>query len=171
MTATSASGSKFYELIASQQDYIAERSQNWLPSYSVIDMDEDSFTIDTYQITAEGVAEKIDETFTIQKTGGESAVTVATLTSGGETYYRLRDVAASVSGTDSQFDVAWDGSVVVTTGTAYTGEMPTAAAASGSAETLTLTVDGASVTSAALLANGNYYLPASFFTSIGVQVG
>ena len=49
--------------------------------------------------------------------------------------------------------------------------MPTAAAASGSAETLTLTVDGASVTSAALLANGNYYLPASFFTSIGVQVG
>ena len=171
MTANSASGSKFYELIAAQQDYIAERSQNWLPSYSVIDMDEDSFTIDTYQITAEGVAEKIDETFTIQKTGGESAVTVATLTSGGETYYRLRDVAASVSGTDSQFDVAWDGSVVVTTGTAYTGEMPTAAAASGSAETLTLTVDGASVTSAALLANGNYYLPASFFTSIGVQVG
>ena len=171
MTANSASGSKFYELIAAQQDYIAERSQNWLPSYSVIDMDEDSFTIDTYQITAEGVAEKIDETFTIQKTGGESAVTVATLTSGGETYYRLRDVAASVSGTDSQFDVAWDGSIVVTTGTAYTGEMPTAAAASGSAETLTLTVDGASVTSAALLANGNYYLPASFFTSIGVQVG
>ena len=32
MTANSASGSKFYELIASQQDYVAERSQNWLPS-------------------------------------------------------------------------------------------------------------------------------------------
>ena len=39
------------------------------------------------------------------------------------------------------------------------------------ASALTLSVDGASVTSAALLANGNYYLPASFFTSIGVQVG
>ena len=32
MTANSASGSKFYELIAAQQDYVAERSQNWLPS-------------------------------------------------------------------------------------------------------------------------------------------
>jgi len=54
MTANSASGSKFYELIPTQQDYIAERSQNWLPSYSVIDMDSDSFSITTYQITAEG---------------------------------------------------------------------------------------------------------------------
>ena len=30
LTANSASGSKFYELIAQQQDYIAARSQNWL---------------------------------------------------------------------------------------------------------------------------------------------
>ena len=34
MTANSASGSKYYELINSQQDYIETRSQNWLPSYS-----------------------------------------------------------------------------------------------------------------------------------------
>ena len=85
MTANSASGSKFYELIPTQQDYIAERSQNWLPSYSVIDMDSDSFSITTYQITAEGKVEAIDDTFTIQKTDG-----AATLTEGGETYYRLR---------------------------------------------------------------------------------
>lgn len=64
MTANSASGSKFYELIPTQQDYIAERSQNWLPSYSVIDMDSDSFSITTYQITAEGKVEAIDDTFT-----------------------------------------------------------------------------------------------------------
>ena len=38
MSANSASGSKFYELISAQQDYIAQRSQNWLPSYSVITM-------------------------------------------------------------------------------------------------------------------------------------
>ena len=69
MTANSASGSKFYELIASQQDYIAKRSQNWLPSYSVITMTPDSFSIDTYQITDSGKAEAIDETFTINKTG------------------------------------------------------------------------------------------------------
>lgn len=67
MSANSASGSKFYELIASQQDYIANRSQNWLPSYSVINMSETSFSIDTYQITDEGKVEAIDQTFTIQK--------------------------------------------------------------------------------------------------------
>lgn len=67
MTANSASGSKYYELIAAQQDYIAARSQNWLPSYSVITMDADSFAIDTYQITDDGMIEAIDETFTIEK--------------------------------------------------------------------------------------------------------
>ena len=73
MTANSASGSKFYELISSQQDYIASRSQNWLPSWSVITMSETSFSIDTYQLTADGKTEKIDSTFTINKTGdGES---------------------------------------------------------------------------------------------------
>ena len=68
MTANSASGSKFYELIATQQDYVAVRSQNWLPSYSVINLSEDAFSIDTYQITESGKTEKIDETFTIHKT-------------------------------------------------------------------------------------------------------
>ncbi len=67
MTANSASGSKYYELISTQQDYIAARSQNWLPSYSVINLTKDSFTINTYQITENSV-EKIDDTFTITKT-------------------------------------------------------------------------------------------------------
>lgn len=73
MTANSASGSKYYELISAQQDYIAERSQNWLPSWSVITLSADAFSIDTYQLTADGQTEKIDQTFTIRKTGdGES---------------------------------------------------------------------------------------------------
>ncbi|MDO4285813.1 MAG: metallophosphoesterase family protein [Eubacteriales bacterium] len=67
MTANSASGSKFYELISTQQDYIETRSQNWLPSYSVIHLSDSAFTIDTYQITENSV-EKIDDTFTIYKT-------------------------------------------------------------------------------------------------------
>ncbi len=67
MTANSASGSKYYELISTQQDYIAARSQNWLPSYSVINLTKDSFTINTYQITENSV-EKIDDSFTITKT-------------------------------------------------------------------------------------------------------
>ncbi|WP_294498472.1 metallophosphoesterase family protein [uncultured Gemmiger sp.] len=68
MTANSASGSKFYELLATQQDYIAVRSQNWLPSYSVLHITDDTFSIDTYQITDDGQVEPIDQTFTITKT-------------------------------------------------------------------------------------------------------
>lgn len=68
MTANSASGSKYYELLSTQQDYIANRSQNWLPSYSVITMTADTFAIDTYQITDDGKTEAIDDTFTIKKT-------------------------------------------------------------------------------------------------------
>ena len=174
MTANSASGSKFYELIATQQDYIAQRSQNWLPSYSVIEMDSNSFAITTYQITAGGAVEMIDDTFTIQKTAQtdepQQTVDAATLTVDGETYYRLRDVAAAVSGTDSQFNVAWNGGVVVNTGAAYTDAVPAAAPASGTSVSLTLTVDGESVTEDAVLANGNYYLPASFYTGLGVEL-
>lgn len=68
MTANSASGSKYYELVSTQQDYIAARSQNWLPSYSIITMDAEKFTIDTYQITDDGSVEAIDDTFTIEIT-------------------------------------------------------------------------------------------------------
>ena len=68
MTANSASGSKYYELLSTQQDYVAARSQNWLPSYSVITMTADSFSIDTYQITDDGKTEAIDDIFTINKT-------------------------------------------------------------------------------------------------------
>ena len=176
MTANSASGSKFYELIAAQQDYIANRSQNWLPSYSVIEMDADSFSIVTYQVTAEGKTEAIDDAFTIQKSTADqndqtAQADVATLTAGGETYYRLRDVAASVNGSDHQFNVAWNNGVVVTTGAAYTGAVPTAAPTAGTAASLTLTVDGKSVTTGAMLASGNYYVTAAFLADLGVSLG
>ena len=46
--------------------------------------------------------------------------------------------------------------------------MPAGTPASGSAVTLTLTVDGKSVTTPAVLANGSYYLPASFYGTLGV---
>ena len=117
MTANSASGSKYYELISAQQDYIAERSQNWLPSWSVITLSETSFSIDTYQLTADGQTEKIDETFTIRKTGESESLT-APLTR-AEAVQRLYDdagrpaVSASVTfsdvaaGADYQSAVAW----------------------------------------------------------------
>ena len=67
MTANSASGSKFYNLITTQQDFVAYRNQNWKPSYSVISLDGDSFRIDTYSII-DGKPVEIDQPFTIQKT-------------------------------------------------------------------------------------------------------
>ena len=91
MTANSASGSKYYELISAQQDYIAERSQNWLPSWSVITLSADAFSIDTYQLTADGQTEKIDETFTIVKDGDGESLT-APLTR-AEAVQRLYDDA------------------------------------------------------------------------------
>ena len=48
MEANSSTGSKFYNLIDAQQDYIAERSQTWTPSYSIIDFTETTATITTY---------------------------------------------------------------------------------------------------------------------------
>ncbi len=67
MTANSASGSKFYELIPQQQDFIAYRNQNWHPSYSVISVDNQNFSISTYSIV-DGKTSQIDTSFTIEKT-------------------------------------------------------------------------------------------------------
>lgn len=39
---------------------------------------------------------------------------------GSTTYLLLRDVAEALNGTAAQFNVSWDGGVVITTGTAYT---------------------------------------------------
>ena len=64
MEANSATGSKYYNLISTQQDYIAERSQTWTPTYSVVNVTSDSFTINTYDVNA---GDKIDNSFTITK--------------------------------------------------------------------------------------------------------
>ncbi|MGN0484239.1 MAG: fibronectin type III domain-containing protein [Lachnospiraceae bacterium] len=66
MEANSATGSKFYNLIATQQDYIAERSQTWQPSYSVIDVDDTTFTITTYDAKTNAVMPG-SSTYTIEK--------------------------------------------------------------------------------------------------------
>lgn len=68
ITSNSASGSKYYELNSTQQNYIEKRSQNWLPSYSIIEMTEKSFKIDTYEIDDNGAVAPIDDTFEITKT-------------------------------------------------------------------------------------------------------
>lgn len=64
MTAGSSSGSKYYDLVPRQQSYIANRWQQDVPTYSVIDITDTTFTINTYRTDIE---EKIDETFSIAK--------------------------------------------------------------------------------------------------------
>lgn len=64
MEANSATGSKYYNLISTQHDYIAERSQTWTPTYSVVNVTSDSFTINTYDVNT---GDKIDNSFTITK--------------------------------------------------------------------------------------------------------
>lgn len=75
--ANSATGSKFYQLIGTQQDYIAARCQSWRPTYSVIDITETTLTVSTYdaatneKLVADG---GIDTTYTIVKQADKSAL-------------------------------------------------------------------------------------------------
>ena len=64
LTSNSATGSKFYNIIPEQQDYVAARSQNWRPSYSVINITKNSFTVNTYDVET---GEAIDSSYTIVK--------------------------------------------------------------------------------------------------------
>ena len=46
--ANSATGSKYYDLFNPVQDYIAEKSQTYTPTYSVISVTDDTFSVTTY---------------------------------------------------------------------------------------------------------------------------
>lgn len=76
MEANSSTGSKFYELIPAQQDYIAERSQTWTPSYSVINMTETALTITTYDADTNEVLEG-SSAYTIVKKADSTALAEA----------------------------------------------------------------------------------------------
>lgn len=64
MTANSSSGSKYYDLVPRMQTYIANRWQEDVPTYSVVDITDSTLTINTYRTDND---EKIDQTFTIAK--------------------------------------------------------------------------------------------------------
>ena len=75
--ANSATGSKFYQLIGTQQNYIAARCQSWRPTYSVIDITDTTLTVTTYdaatneKLVADG---GIDTTYTIVKQADKTAL-------------------------------------------------------------------------------------------------
>ena len=87
LEANSATGSKFYNLIASKQDYISERSQTWTPSYSVVTVTDNSFSVKTYdastrqelagsssyKIVKKAETQKITGTTTYKKTTASKA--------------------------------------------------------------------------------------------------
>ena len=64
ITANSSSGSKYYDLAQNQQAYIAYRWQENVPTYSMIDVTDRAFTINTYRTDNN---KKIDSSFTIKK--------------------------------------------------------------------------------------------------------
>lgn len=88
---------------------------------------------------------------------------------GTETYfYRLRDLATVLKGTDAAFNVEWNGQVVITKGGEYTAEplsAPTAPVANNIGE-LTVQVDGAPIAVTANLIEGNYYITAEGLNAI-----
>ena len=64
LTADSSTGSKYYNLSEKQEAYIASRWQESVPTYSIIDITNKTFTINTYRTDNN---KKIDSSFTIKK--------------------------------------------------------------------------------------------------------
>ncbi len=62
MTAGSSSGSKYYDLVPRMQTYVAARWQEDVPTYSIIEVNGDTLSINTYRTDTN---EKIDDAFTI----------------------------------------------------------------------------------------------------------
>ena len=64
LTAGSSSGSKYYDLVPRQQIYIANRWQQDVPTYSVVDITETTLTVNTYRTDTQ---EPIDTQFMLVK--------------------------------------------------------------------------------------------------------
>ena len=64
MTLNSSSGSKYYKNALRKQEYIANRWQENVPTFSTVIIDDKSFSISTYRTDT---MEKIDQTYTILK--------------------------------------------------------------------------------------------------------
>lgn len=99
----------------------------------------------------------------------------------GSNFFKLRDLAALLDGTGSQFDVGWDGArglVSVTTGSAYSApdghelELGADEAATAQPSAQTITVDGAVRTDLAVynIGGSNYFKLRDLGTALGFDV-
>lgn len=135
LEANSATGSKFYNLIASKQDYISERSQTWTPSYSVVTMTDDSFSVKTYdastrqelagsssyKIVKKAEAQKITGTTTYKKTTASKAFKLNAKANTKLTYKSLNTKVATVD-KNGKVTIKGKGKAVITVSAAATSE-------------------------------------------------
>ena len=135
LEANSATGSKFYNLIATQQDYISERSQTWTPSYSVVSVTDDSFTVTTYDTTTrqelsgsstytivkKAVSQKITGNTSYKKTVGAKAFKLNTKAKTALTYTSSNKKVAAVD-KNGKVTIKGAGKAVITVKAAATSE-------------------------------------------------
>lgn len=136
LEANSATGSKFYELIATQQDYVSERSQSWTPTYSVVNVTDDSFSVtvydastrqeldgsSTYTIVKKDVKEQtISGTSSYKKTYGDKAFTLNAKTNGdGKLSYTSSDKKVAVVDAKGKVSIKGTGKATITVKAAAT---------------------------------------------------
>lgn len=135
LEANSATGSKFYNLIASKQDYISERSQTWTPSYSVVTVTDNSFSVKTYdastrqelagsssyKIVKKAEAQKITGTTTYKKTTASKAFKLNAKANTKLTYKSSNTKVATVD-KNGKVTIKGKGKAVITVSAAATSE-------------------------------------------------
>lgn len=135
LEANSATGSKFYNLIASKQDYISERSQTWTPSYSVVTVTDNSFSVKTYdastrqelagsssyKIVKKAETQKITGTTTYKKTTASKAFKLNAKANTKLTYKSSNTKVATVD-KNGKVTIKGKGKAVITVSAAATSE-------------------------------------------------
>lgn len=108
MTASSSSGSKYYDLVPRMQTYIANRWQEDVPTYSIVEVSDETLSINTYRTDTN---EKIDETFTIAKVSVDKSGLQALVDEGNNNIVPAKDTYTAES--YSVFEQAMRGAQVV----------------------------------------------------------
>ncbi len=142
LTANSASGSKYYDLVEHQQAYIAARWQEDVPTFSMIDVSDNRFTINTYRTDT---MEKIDTEFTIIKDSSASSTDTSTEET-TETSTETSTDALTQTTTESSTEISTDASTQATTETSTETTTKKHSGGSSGAGASSLTVNGYTTT-------------------------
>ena len=103
----------------------------------------------------------------------KTVAAIDTVDNGGDTYYRLRDLAVALNGTAAQFNVKWDNGVIIDRNAAYDGdvlilpERIPAAAGMQTAVEVSVNLDGKADTVTAVSLDGHYYVNGAVLEYLG----